>query len=144
MLYSNIVVAFDGSKAASKALDKAVELVKLLPDTKLTVVHSYDFPRLYIADGFVSAPVSVNQDYYELAEKTLEDAKSRLVEAGVKAEVVLLRGGAAEVILDYVKKNGSDLIVVGSRGLGGIREFVLGSVSHNIVQHATIPVLVVK
>jgi nucleotide-binding universal stress UspA family protein len=56
----------------------------------------------------------------------------------------MMQGAPAEVILDYTKKNHNDLIVIGSRGLGGIREFVLGSVSHNVVQHARIPVLVVK
>ncbi len=48
------------------------------------------------------------------------------------------------MILDFAVKNDNDVIVIGSRGLGGIREFVLGSVSHNVVQHARIPVLVVK
>lgn len=48
------------------------------------------------------------------------------------------------MILKYAKENAIDIIVIGSRGLGGIREFVLGSVSHNVVQSARIPVLVVK
>jgi nucleotide-binding universal stress UspA family protein len=56
----------------------------------------------------------------------------------------LLQGSPAEVILSYAKEHGADVIVIGSRGLGGIREFVLGSVSHNVVQSARIPVLVVK
>lgn len=56
----------------------------------------------------------------------------------------LIQGAAAEVLLDFAKENDSDIIIIGSRGLGGIREFVLGSVSHNVVQHAQVPVLVVK
>lgn len=86
----------------------------------------------------------MNQDFYELAEKTAEEARNRLQAAGVKGKVELIQGAPAEVILDYAKKHNNDVIIIGSRGLGGIREFVLGSVSHNVVQHARVPVLVIK
>ena len=89
-------------------------------------------------------PASVNQDFYELAEQTVAEVKKRLDGEGVAYNAEMIQGGPAEVILEYAKEKGNDLIVIGSRGLGGIREFVLGSVSHNVVQHATIPVLVVK
>ncbi|MEF2967822.1 universal stress protein [Paenibacillus sp. M1] len=144
MLFSKIVAAYDGSKAANKALDKAVELVKASPGATLDVLHVFDFPRFYIAEGFAPIPANINQDFYELADKTVEEAKKRLEEAGVEANVEMIQGAPAESILDYVKEHGNDVIVIGSRGLGGIREFVLGSVSHNVVQHARIPVLVVK
>lgn len=144
MLFSKIVAAYDGSKAGTKALEKAIELVKLSPEATLEVVHVFDFPRFYVAEGYAPVPASVNQDFYDLAEKTVEEAKNRLQAAGVKGKAELYQGAPAEVILDYVKKNNNDLIVIGSRGLGGIREFVLGSVSHNVVQHAQVPVLVVK
>ncbi len=144
MLFSKIVAAFDGSKASNKALDKAIELVKVTPGATLEVLHVFDFPRFYVAEGFAPIPASVNQDFYELAEKTVEEAKSRLEEAGVTAKVELIQGAPAEAILDYAKKHDNDVIIIGSRGLGGIREFVLGSVSHNVVQHARIPVIVIK
>ncbi|WP_410771478.1 universal stress protein [Fontibacillus sp. BL9] len=144
MLFSKIVAAYDGSKASNKALDKAIELVKVSPGASLEVLHVFDFPRFYVAEGFAPVPASVNQDFYELAEKTVEEAKNRLEAAGVTAKVELIQGAPAEGILDYAKKHDNDVIIIGSRGLGGIREFVLGSVSHNVVQHARIPVLVIK
>ncbi|RCX15351.1 nucleotide-binding universal stress UspA family protein [Fontibacillus phaseoli] len=144
MLFSKIVAAYDGSKASNKALDKAIELVKISPGASLEVLHVFDFPRFYVAEGFAPVPASVNQDFYELAEKTVEEAKNRLDAAGVTAKVELIQGAPAEGILDYAKKHDNDVIIIGSRGLGGIREFVLGSVSHNVVQHARIPVLVIK
>ncbi|MOA44126.1 Stress response protein NhaX [compost metagenome] len=66
------------------------------------------------------------------------------MEAGVTATVEMLQGSPADVILKYAKSHDNDVIVIGSRGLGTIREFVLGSVSHNVVQNAKIPVLVIK
>ncbi|CAM4454694.1 universal stress protein [Paenibacillus phoenicis] len=144
MLFHKILAAYDGSKAANKALDKAIELCKTTPEAKLEVLHVYDFPRFYVAEGFVPVPASMNKDFYELAERTVEEAKKRVVAAGLEPKVEMVQGAPAETILEYAQKSGADLIVIGSRGLGGIREFVLGSVSHNVVQHARIPVLVVK
>ena len=100
--------------------------------------------RVFIGEGLAPLPPSLNNDYYNLAVQTTDEAKERIKAAGVTANVDLIQGAAAEVLLDYAKENGSDVIVIGSRGLGGIREFVLGSVSHNVVQHAQIPVLIVK
>lgn len=143
MLFNRILVAFDGSKAAGKALDKAVELVKLT-NASLNVIHVYEFPRFYVADGFAPVPANMNEEFFELASKTADEAERRLKEAGVEGTVELLQGPPAETILEYAASHNCDAIVIGSRGLGGIREFVLGSVSHNVVQHAKIPVLVVK
>ncbi|MBB3131415.1 nucleotide-binding universal stress UspA family protein [Paenibacillus rhizosphaerae] len=144
MLFSKILLAYDGSKASNKALERAIELAKAAPDAVIDVVHVFDFPRVYIGEGMAPIPASVNQDFYELAEQTVAEVKTRLDGEGVACNAEMIQGGPAEVILEYAKEKGNDLIVIGSRGLGGIREFVLGSVSHNVVQHATIPVLVVK
>ncbi|MDO7907529.1 universal stress protein [Paenibacillus sp. JX-17] len=144
MLFSKILVAYDGSKASNKALEHGIELAKALEGAELRIVHAFDFPRVYAGEVLAPIPASVNKDYYDLAEQTTEEAKQKLTQAGVAATVDMVQGSPAEVILDYAKEFGSDVILIGSRGLGGIREFVLGSVSHNVVQHARVPVLVVK
>lgn len=144
MLYSNILLAYDGSKASTKAFQHAVALAKLSPGTKLHVVHVYAFPRLYIGEALAPIPASVNKEVYDVAVETSEKAAQLLKESGVEGTVELIQGGAAETILDYAKTHSCDVIIIGSRGLGGIREFVLGSVSHNVVQHSVIPVLVIK
>jgi nucleotide-binding universal stress UspA family protein len=144
MLFSNILLAYDGSKASNKAFDRAIELVQATPDATLTVIHAFDFPRVFIGEGLAPIPASVNKEYYDLAEQTVEEVKKRLVEAGVNGDAQLIQGSPSQIILEYAKEKGSDIIIIGSRGLGGIREFVLGSVSHNVVQNAKIPVLVVK
>lgn len=83
---------------------------------------------------------------YELATQTAKEAKRRLEAAGISntISVEMIQGAAAQNILEYAEANHCDVIIIGSRGLGSIREFVLGSVSHNVVQHAKIPVLIVK
>lgn len=144
MLYSNILVAYDGSKASNKALDHAISMSRVTPNAMISIIHVFGFPRAYFGEAYAPIPASVNEEYYDLAEQTIAEAKSRLEEAGVAGTVELVQGAPAEAILEYSKKKNSEVIIIGSRGLGGIREFVLGSVSHNVVQHARIPVLVVK
>lgn len=144
MLFSKILLAYDGSKASNKALDRAIELAKATPGSSIQVLHAFDFPRVFIGEGLAPIPASVNKDFYDLAEQTVDEAKKRLADEGVNFNVEMIQGAPAETILKYAKDNGSDVIVIGSRGLGGIREFVLGSVSHNVVQHSRIPVLVIK
>lgn len=144
MLFSKILLAYDGSKASNQALERAIELAKVTPGSVLYVVHSFEFPRFFIGEALAPLPASVNKEYYDLAVQTTEEVKSRLEAEGLHAEVELLQGSPAEMILKYAKEKAVDVIVIGSRGLGGIREFVLGSVSHNVVQSAKIPVLVVK
>lgn len=144
MLFSKILVAYDGSKASNKALDRAIEVAKASPDTQLNIIHAFDFPRVFIGEGLAPLPASVNKDYYDLAVQLTEDVKSRVSDKGVQAQVEMIQGSPAAVILDYAEEKGADVIFIGSRGLGGIREFVLGSVSHNVVQHAKIPVLIIK
>jgi len=144
MPFHKILVAYDGSKAAGDALDTALELLKTTPKAVLEVVHVLQFPALIFGEGILTAPVGIRNDYYEASEKVVEDARKRLSGLPNSPRVTMLQGGAAEAILGYAEQNGFDLIVIGNRGLGGIREFFLGSVSHNVVQHATIPVLIVK
>ncbi|MFM9281321.1 universal stress protein [Paenibacillus jiagnxiensis] len=144
MMFNKILLAYDGSQAANKALERAVQLVNLTKGAELRVVHVFDFPRVFIGEGLAPIPASINKEYYDLANQTAEDVKNKIAQAGVDAVVDVIQGSPAEVILDYAAEHGADVIIVGSRGLGGIREFVLGSVSHNVVQHAKIPVLVVK
>lgn len=144
MLFTKILLAYDGSKAANKALGRAVELAKVTPGATLDVIHAYDFPRFFVGEGLAPIPASLNKDVYDLAVQTTEEIRERIENSGVTGQVEMIQGPPAEVILEYANQYGSDLIVIGSRGLGGIREFVLGSVSHNVVQHAKIPVLVVK
>ncbi|MCZ8515577.1 universal stress protein [Paenibacillus filicis] len=143
MPYTNVLVAYDGSKASEKALDSAVQLARLNPDTKLEVLHVFQLPTIVVGEAFVTAPPEVSEEEYERSNALVEKAK--LKTAGLPgAKVTTLQGPAAKLILEHAEETGSDLIVIGSRGLSGWGELMLGSVSHNVVQHAKIPVLVIK
>jgi nucleotide-binding universal stress UspA family protein len=144
MLFQKILVAFDGSKASRQALDKAIALAEAAPNAELEVVHVLQFPNFIIGEAIINTPVYIRDDYYQTAEKIMNEAKELVAHLSTPVNVTMLEGGPAQAILEFAEEKKCDIIVIGSRGLGGIREFFLGSVSHNVVQHAKIPVLIAK
>ncbi|MCZ8516728.1 universal stress protein [Paenibacillus filicis] len=143
MLYSKIIVAYDGSEHSEKALESAIKLAEMNHSAKLEVIYVYvdPFQKMVLGgEGLLLIPSDLQN---EMASAIVEKAK-KAVEGLPYANVIFKEGHPAKIILEYTESEGGDLIVVGSRGLGAIGEFVLGSVSHNIVQHTKVPVLVVK
>jgi nucleotide-binding universal stress UspA family protein len=143
MVFSHILVAYDGSKPSMKALDKAIELKKQEPGTLLSIVYVFNLQTYMIGEAMITAPVGVEMGWYDRAEHLVEEARAKVRHLN-GATVSLLQGFPVAEILDFAEKNHCDLIVIGNRGLGAFREFLLGSVSHNIAQHSKIPVLIVK
>lgn len=80
----------------------------------------------------------------QMGKDLLNQSLQTLKAGGIKAKSVLARGDAATEIIEYVKENGIDLIVAGSRGLSQMRSWLLGSVSRKLVHYAGCTVLVVK
>lgn len=141
-MFTRILVAYDGSELSQRALAKAKELAGE-SNAKLDVVHVLHHPVVVIGEAVVSPPRSYEEEYIQHAQSIIDQAKREI--AGLpEAKASLLQGQPADSLLDYAGEIGADLIVIGSRGLSGLNEWVLGSVSHHVVQHARIPVLVIK
>jgi nucleotide-binding universal stress UspA family protein len=138
-----VVVGFDGSKGSEAALRVALREAQLR-QARLLVVGAWHVPTYYY--GSAAAP-SVRAALAEDARRELTTRMEAAVaglreDAGdVEIETRLAEGGAASVLAKQAAD--ADLLVVGSRGLGGFRELLLGSVSHECVQHAACPVLIV-
>jgi nucleotide-binding universal stress UspA family protein len=80
-----------------------------------------------------------------LSSMILRRAKEQAEEAGVKrVDTLSFEGDYADGILDGIDETGADLVVMGRRGLGRVRQFLLGSVSNKVVQHAGSAVLLVQ
>jgi nucleotide-binding universal stress UspA family protein len=140
MLFSHILVPYDGSELAEKSLEKAIDFAKLDPNTKITVLHVVEFPpKTYQYDFYHKIKESILAD----AEKIMRPAKFDLGQISNSAEMIIKEGLSYKVILETAKERQCDLILMGSRGLNGIKEF-LGSVSHTVTQRADIPVLLMK
>jgi nucleotide-binding universal stress UspA family protein len=143
-MFRKILVAYDGSDSARSALHKAIELKRVFNESVLEVVHIFQVANMVLSDTVISGPAMMQNELYQAAEVIVDEAR-QLVSSHSLATVTLLDGGApARVILDYADAHEFELIIVGSRGLGSVKELLLGSVSSEVVHHAKVPVLVVK
>lgn len=145
--FGRIVVAFDGSKDAGKAVRLAASLASKF-DAELTVVHVFASPKV----GFSAASGMPVPDYADLEEaaekagqKVLSDGVQLAHEAGVKAKGELIHApSVVEAIVEFAEKDKADLIVAGTRGMTGFKKLILGSVSSGLISHSRCAVLVAR
>ncbi|NOU92139.1 universal stress protein [Paenibacillus sp. LMG 31456] len=143
-MFNKILVAYDGSETATNALNKAIEMKMTLKDSFLEVVHVFQMVTAVLGDAVLTAPIMVQDELYEAAEVIANEAKQQVAHLPFASATLLDGGPPAKVILNYADEHQFDLIITGSRGLGTFKELLLGSVSYEIVQHAKIPVMIVK
>jgi nucleotide-binding universal stress UspA family protein len=131
-----ILVAYDGSEGAKRALDQAA---KLANGNQVTVVSvAEELPQ------FGRAPALVVPEEHEERLRELSEAVTVLQEKGVTLHAVERRGDPATLIVDEAEKEHADLIVMGTRGLTASKRWMLGSVSTKVLHHAPCDVLVVR
>jgi nucleotide-binding universal stress UspA family protein len=135
-----IVVGVDGSDTARRALRWAVDEA-ILRRATLEVVHAWHMP--YLDGGMFSPAVFDPRELEEVATASLDAALEGIDTTALVQPVgrVLTNGGAASAILEAAKA--ADLVVMGSRGLGGFSGLLLGSVSYQVAHHAPCPVVIV-
>jgi nucleotide-binding universal stress UspA family protein len=132
-----IVVGYDGSEPAKRALQRAAALAG--PDDDVVVVAVAEIhARPVLTEGAQLDPSEIPR-----RRRELDEAKAFLAERGIAAEVVLGQGDPGTVIVDVAGERNADLIIVGHRGLNPIERLLLGSVSSKVVHRADRDVLVV-
>lgn len=143
-----ILLCYDGSDDAKAAADLAARLFGHAPVTVLTVWEPW--AQALTQSSLGPAPVpSVeavdNAAIEQHAQATAKEGADHLRHMGMatEARVEELSASVAETILAVARRIDASVIVVGTRGRGGIKSLVLGSVSHAVVQHADRPVVVV-
>ena len=145
-MFASILAAFDGSEGSESALRKAAELAKLC-NAELVVLtlyrhHSVLEGSMYVLD--VEKPDDMDEIMSTHAKEIAERGASIAREMGCETIRAFVKGGPiARTIVSFSQEHGNDLIVVGSRGLGSIEGYLLGSVSHKVTSMSDRPVLVV-
>ena len=140
----SIVVGVDGSDSSRAALVWAYDEAAH-HDASITVVSTWHPPAMPMTppygsvppEGYVSQP---QRDALDLLERFVADLDARTPPVDVRTQVE--QGNPAKVLIERSKE--ADLMVVGSRGHGGFRGMLLGSVSQHLVAHADCPVVVVR
>jgi nucleotide-binding universal stress UspA family protein len=153
-MYKRILLAFDGSDASKRALEHAVEVAKKFGSRLflVSVVPRVMMP-IFPDEGFGAAPISAAKEFGEYQEKMSGYYKDALMKAEreikkntpeLVVDTILELGRPSYTIIEVAEDKEIDLIIIGSRGLGGITGWILGSTSRRVVESCTKPILIVK
>ena len=134
-----IVVGVDSSRTSLKALRWALDEARLR-GTELELVHAFPRPELVGMTMVVTLPS--DDELREASEQVLTEALAAVGDAdGVTVTQRVGAGGPASVLVEAAAD--AELLVLGSRGLGGFRGMLLGSVTQQVIAHAPCPVVVI-
>jgi len=144
-----ILIAYDGSDDAKAAIEQAG---KLFPGETATVLTVWERFIDTMARAGAGAGAGVIVDYDAIDTQTAQSASEQSEEGAKLANEAGLTASAktavvdttiSDAILDEAASAGASVVVTGSRGYTGVKSLMLGSVSHHLVQHADLPVVVV-
>ncbi len=139
-----ILVATDGSKSANKAVETAASIAKSV-GAELKIAHVvYIPPYAYTGGGYALS--EIYKDLTEEGKRIAAEAAKLADDNGVHAIVELIdnQRSPVQAIVDLAEEDKSDLVVVGTRGLGGLKKVFLGSVANGVVHYAKCSVLVTR
>jgi nucleotide-binding universal stress UspA family protein len=139
-MFENILLAVDGSDHSLKAAKLAGDLARL-SGGKLRVVTAYEEVPSYLGEPNLSQTIAKRT---AKAEEILDKATKEIGEIPGDCESEILSGDPAETILRVVDIYNMNLIIMGTRGQGGIKSLLLGSQSHKVVSTAPCPVMLVR
>jgi nucleotide-binding universal stress UspA family protein len=141
-MFRNILVAIDGSPDSDQALTQAIDLAES-EHSRLTLFSAVVTPPSTAYVG-VSGEVVANLSRDAEAEtETIIRTATQRVPDRVSLSTVLSSEPVRHALIHQIKTGAHDLVVMGSRGRGAVRSVLLGSVSHYVLHHSPIPVLIV-
>ena len=145
-MFSKILAPIDGSELSIKAAKRASQLARV-HSAELCLLHVVPLPLLDLLSyrGSMVEGDSLSKELEGRLSRQADDyleAASAVCEVPVRTHKVM--GHPSEAIVDFLEKEGFDLVVIGNRGLGGVASLLLGSVSAHVVHHCKVPVLIVK
>ena len=147
-MFERILIPYDGSVGAERALVKAIQLARLC-EAHLTVLtvyrhHSMLEASVSMVRGALDPGGNLDEAMRSAAREAADHAKTRAMAEGLsKVSAFIKAGQPARTIVAFGKEKTCDLIVLGSRGMGATEGYLLGSVSHKVTGLADCPVLVV-
>jgi nucleotide-binding universal stress UspA family protein len=147
--FATVLVPFDGSRGAERALAYAARLAEVT-GAEIVIVVAYDPPITVRRRGAITLD-QIQSEMEEEATSLAVEAVEELEARGNEARGVVVRGEIVDAIIETAEGEGADIIILGRRGLshdlrsqGGMRELGHGSVADRVARHADVPVLVVS
>ena len=140
-MFEKILLAVDGSEHGLRAARVAGELARAMKSADLHIVVAFDPIPPYIGDPYIQSAIDARLNE---SQNILKTAVKEVGEIPGKVQTEFLEGSPAEAIVNAANTFQSDVIVMGSRGLGRLAGALLGSNSQKVVAHAHCPVLIVR
>lgn len=143
-----ILVCTDGSEHSQKALAEASKIAGGCNADEVAIIHVYENSPTYYSEAASLSQIErigeLEKQHKEERKKILSAALKFFAEKNIKASAIFEEGHPAEVITGVASAGGFDMIIIGSRGRGGLKKLFLGSVSGAVVHEASANVLTVK
>jgi nucleotide-binding universal stress UspA family protein len=141
-VFHNILVAVDGSPHADRALSEAIDIARG-SHARLTIITAVAEPRTGVTMALAAGVAAgLGPALQQEADRVLRAAADRVPD-DISVTTILTEDPIRSAILKRVREGHHDLVVMGSRGRGAVRSAVLGSVSHHVLHHSPVPVLIV-
>ena len=141
--FETILVPVDFSDHSKEALDTAIQIAHLFGST-VHLLHCYHIQTAGISPYGIVLPSGYYAEIRDAAEKHLNDWYEMVSNEGIQSEAILSADSPSLAINLAAEEVEADLIVMGTRGLSGLKHAVLGSVAERVVRLAPCPVLTVK
>jgi nucleotide-binding universal stress UspA family protein len=138
-----ILVPVDGSESANRAAEHAIQQAKIQTDAEIHLLNVQTPVLSGHAKMFISEQ-QLNDYYREEGFAALKPAQERFKQASAHHTHHISVGHVAETIAQYAKENNIDQIIMGTRGMGAISDFVLGSVASKVIHLSSVPVTLIK
>lgn len=144
-LFSNILVAIDGSESSMAAAQVAIEMAAR-DRAKLTAINVLHLPATGVHPFTPAGYSEIIEEQKKDAKKWFGELSKEAAEAGVelKTEIIDGAGGITPAIVGYAESRKIDLIVMGTRGKGSLKRMLLGSVAQGVITYAPCPVIVIR
>ena len=140
-MFDKILLAVDGSDHALHAARVAADMARGMKPKEFRIVVSYDAIPMYLGEPNLQFAIdSRNKEAEEIFNRALKEVG----EIPSEIHTEMIEGDSASAIIEVATTRRSDIIVMGSRGLGRLAGLVLGSTSQKVVAHAPCPVLIVR
>jgi nucleotide-binding universal stress UspA family protein len=140
-MFERILLAVDGSDNALHAAQVAAEMARAVKSEQLRIVVCFEGVPSYLGEPNLR---KVMDQRVLVANEILQKAVERVGNVPAEVHTELIEGDPAEAIIEVARTRASDVIVMGSRGLGRLAGLVLGSTSQKVVSLAPCPVLIAR
>ncbi len=142
-MFHNILVSIDGSPHANQALREAIDIA-LADNSRLTLLTSVRrCPSWAYSPVSAGAVQQLTTDFEREAQRVMRDAVDSVPES-IPVTKILTHDPVKSALMHQIKSGNHDLLVMGSRGRGAVTASLLGSVSHYVLNHSPIPVLIAQ